>query len=230
MGVSSMGKLVWRGTIVAIVGCFGIGFATVGYRLVKSDVRASIYKERLAQLTNEYIRVRDLYDHAVRKTAVTELLVKDGAVAVRIRRADGSVQTVPTPFNPAGEVYVDFAVIDGRLMIRRVFDAKTPPAAGVVVDDALADVDWKTIDQTGKSMTLGKAVYRSLTDGRWVIAVSGDGSLGLNRVGDADDRAEALAPFFDIKEFPPIEDAVAQAEEGITVSDLWKALVSPDAP
>lgn len=233
MGVSpmSVGKVFWRGSIVAIIGCFGIGFATIGYRLVKSDVRANVYKERLAELTNEYIRVRDLYDHAVRKTAITELVVKDDAVSVRVRRADGSMQTIPTPFDPKGEVYVDFAVLDGRLMIRRVFDAKTPPSAGIVVDDALTDVDWKTIDPTGQSMTLGKAVYRSLTDGRWVIAVSGDGSLGLRRVGDADeDSTEPLVPFKDIRDFVPVDDAVAKAERDITIADLWQALTSSDAP
>jgi len=115
-------------------------------------------------------------------------------------------------------------------MIRRVFEAKTPPAAGVVVDDALADVDWKSIDPSGQSMTMGKAVYRSLSEGRWVIAVSGDGSLTLRRAGDADsESAEPMAPFADLKEFPPLEGAIEQADRAITVRDLWRALVSADA-
>ncbi len=232
MGVAprSLGKLVWRGSVIAIIGCFGIGFAGVGYRLVKSDVRATIYKDRLTHLSGEYARVVDMYGRAVRKTAVTELIVKDGAVSVRVRRADGTSRTIPTPFDPAGEVYVDFAVLDGRLMIRRVFDAKTPPASGVVVDDALADVDWKTIDPTGQTMTLGKAVYRSLTEGRWVVAVSGDGSLTLRRAGDADSEStEPMAPFADLEEFPPIQRAIEQADRDITVKDLWRALVSADS-
>jgi hypothetical protein len=215
--------------MVALIGLFGVGFAGVGYRLVKSDVRASIYKDRLAELSGEYARVRDLYEGAVRRTAVTELIVKDGAVAIRVRRADGTMQTIPTPFDPAGEVYVDFAVVDGRLMIRRVFDGRTAPSAGVVVDDALRDVEWKTLDPTGTSMTMGKAVYRSLTDGRWVVAVSGDGSLGLRRAGDADSEdATLLVPFVDLKEFPPVEDAVERAERSITPRDLWRVLVAGD--
>ena len=229
VGPATAGKLIWRGSMVVIVACFGVGFAGVGYRLVKSDVRATVYKERLAELSGEYARVRDLYGTAIRRTAVTELIVKDGAVSVRVRRADGSVRTIPTPFDPNGEVYVDFAVVDGRLMIRRVFDARTPPAAGLVVDDALRDVDWRALDPTGASMTMGKAVYRSLTDGRWVVAVSGDGSLGLRRAGDADSEdAMQLAPFVDLREFPPVEDAVRKAEGSITAGDLWRALVSGD--
>lgn len=225
----TFGKLLWRGSIVAIIGAFGVGFAGVGYRLVKSDVRASVYKERLAELSTEYSRVRDLYAQAIRRTAVTELLVENGKVAVRVRRADGSTETIPTPFSASGEVYVDVAVIDGRLMIRRIFDAHTPPSAAVVVDEALTEVDWTGIDPTGTTMTLGKAVYRTLSEGRWVVSVSGDGSLGLRRAGDADSRdaEDALAPFVDLREFPPVEDAVIAAERSITFGDLWKALVGP---
>jgi hypothetical protein len=95
---------------------------------------------------------------------------------VAIRDASGAVRTIETPFDPSREIYVDFVVLDGRLWIRRVFDDRTPPEQGVLIDPALAEIDWSE-DEAAH----GKATYRALGPGRWIVSVTGDGSLGLAR-------------------------------------------------
>ncbi|RMH26100.1 MAG: hypothetical protein D6693_07845 [Planctomycetota bacterium] len=134
----------------------------------------------LQTLRERYEALADRYDAAVSRTAVTELDVsEDGSVAVIVRDAAGPLRRIQTPFNAADEIYVDYAVIDGRLWIRRVFDAHTPPGSAVVVDPIVETIDW---DQ--RPGGFGQAVYRSLAPGRWVVTVTGNGSLGLARADE----------------------------------------------
>src|SRR5262249_20783722 len=121
-------------------------------------------------------------------------------LSVAIRDAAGAARVIETPFDPSHEIYVDYAVLDGRLWIRRVFDDRTPPGEGVLVDPQLAQVDW---DARGGAY--GKATYRSLGPGRWVVSVSGDGSLGLVRVPDGEPTE--LAPPPPVRSYEPVEDA-----------------------
>jgi hypothetical protein len=118
---------------------------------------------------------------------VTELVVEDGRLSVAIRDAGGAIRTIETPFDPSREIYVDFVVLDGRLWIRRVFDDRTPPEQGVLVDPALAEIDWSE-----ERAAYGKATYRALGPGRWIVSVTGDGSLGLAR--SRDDAPSELRP------------------------------------
>ena len=98
-----------------------------GYRYLRADVEAEVYRDRLRALAEEYESLRGTYNEAVRRTAVTELLVHDGRLRVRVRSVAGVLREIETPFDPRQEVYVDYVVMDGRLWIRRVFDAWTPP-------------------------------------------------------------------------------------------------------
>ena len=50
--------------------------------MVESRVAADIYRQRLTALGADYEALRGRYNEAVRKTAVTELLVKDGSLSV----------------------------------------------------------------------------------------------------------------------------------------------------
>jgi hypothetical protein len=174
------------------------GFA--GFRLLEAQLAAGVYRERLAALTSDYETLRELYNQAVRRTAVTELRVEDGELSVVIRTANGELQAFASPYDPANEIYVDYVVLEGRLWIRRVFDENTPPGEGMVIDAAFADVDW---DHTGESH--GKAAYRSLGEGRWVVDVTGDGSLGLAR-REEEQLVELAAP-------PPVRDYEPVATE-----------------
>lgn len=206
------------GTIVGIALVAGLGW--LGYAVLKSQMTAEVYHDRLVEMSDEYEALRENYNRAVRKTAVTELLVEDGEVCVTIRTAEGMLKKIPTPYDPRNEIYVDFVVVNGRLWIRRVFDEDTAPGSGVVINPELVAIDWDA-----DTAAVGKAAYRRLSDGRWAVSVSGDGSLTLAQVGD-DMELDLTAP-------PPIEEfdlaereAYAEVER-IGPGDVIKRIVSP---
>jgi len=188
-----------------------------GYRVLESDVASDIYRERLADLGAEHDALIAQYNDAVRRSAVTELVVEDGSLSVVVRTLDGTLNEIETPYDPSGEIYVDFAVVSGRLWVRRVFDAHTAPSAGVVVDPKIADLDW---DAPGA--TFGKAVYRSLDEGRWVVTVSGDGSLALTRADDSSRAELDGAPR--VREYAEFERTLDEELERITLADIWERL------
>lgn len=193
----------------------GLGAVLLGYQGMRADVVASVYRERLESIAQDYDALRTQYNEAVRRTAVTELLVEDGALSVRIRTAAGVLEEIPTAFDPSQEVFIDYAVVDGRLWIRRVYDGATPPNEALVVTPALEHIDWD-----GREGDYGQAVYRSLSEGRWAITVSGDGALGLGRVPEPVE----LAPAPSIRRFEEIEAEASQAVADLSFVDLWRWL------
>ncbi len=186
---------------------------TVGYRLVKEQVTVDVYRRRLVTLDHAYGELRQQYNQAISRSAITELLVQDGRVRVIIRTPEGILETVDTPFDPEAEIYVDYALIDGRLWMRRVFDAHTSPQAGVVINPKLININW---DSAGA--THGKAAYRKLSPGRWAVTVTGDGSLGLTQVGP-DDSVDLVTPP-PIQDYQPIETEVRAEVEAIGWLDV----------
>lgn len=195
-------------------GALGVGAALLGYHLIRAEVTESVYRQRLEDVASQYESLREQYNDAVRRTAVTELLVHDGHLSVRIRNAAGVIKEIPTDFDPRNEIYVDYAIVDGRLWIRRVFDALTPPSKGLIIDPELAEIDWE-----GERATFGKAVYRSLGDGRWVVTASGDGSLGLMLAGDEPTVLSAPVP---IGSFEEIHSELRDEIANIGPSDVWR--------
>lgn len=162
-----------------------LGVAT--HQVLQSREIAGRSREQIARLEGErdalqreHEALRERYDATVRRTAVTELLVENNRLDVLIRTAEGELKRIPTIFDPRAEIYVDFVVLDGRIWIRRIFDSVTPPESGLVIDPLVESVDW---DQRPEGF--GKAIYRSLTPGRWVVSVTGNGSLGLTRAADS---------------------------------------------
>ena len=206
-------KLAWPAALI-VIGAAGL---VAGLRAVRSDVTAEVYRTRLGEVTGEYNSLRQQYNSAVARTAVTELLVEDGKLSVRVRTAAGAEKVIPAPFDPRGEIYVDYAVVDGRLWIRRVFDAQTPPSQGLIIDPALAQVDF---DAPG--VRIGKAVYRTLEEGRWVISVTGDGSLGLARASAP--APTALSPAPEVREFEEIDEEAKREAQQVGLLDALKAL------
>lgn len=189
-----------------------------GYRLIEANLRADIYRDRLTALAADYDTLRETYNQAVRRTAVTELVVEKGKLCVSIRNAEGVVKSIPTPFDPSGEIYVDYVVLDGRLWVRRVFDAKTPPSQGVLIDPKLAEVAW---DDQGA--THGKAVYRQLGEGRWIVSVTGDGSLGLARSTLSEPTDLTTTP--PVRDYEPISEQAKAEADRIGPGDVVKRLV-----
>ena len=204
----------WLQTIVGSALLLAVGY--LGYRLVRADLAANVYRERLEVVAKDYSALRQTYNEAIARTAVTELVVENNALSVRVRTADGLTKDIPTGIDPSREVYVDFIVIDGRLWVRRVFDQKTPPEKGVQIDPSLAGVDWKD-----PRVAHGKAVYRTLGEGRWVVSVSGDGSLGLNKA----DGPTSLVRAPEIKNYDKAAEEAKASGESIGASEVWKYLV-----
>ncbi len=188
-----------------------------GYQLVRGGIVEDVYRDRLREVSGEYRALRAQYNEAVRRTAVTELLVEDGRLSVRVRSAAGVERVIETPYDPSGEIYVDYVVLDGRVWMRRVFDAQTAPSRGVLIDPALSTIDWDD-----ESARFGKTVYRSLGEGRWVITVSGDGSLGIGPGGEA---AAELGSAPEIGEFEEMEKDLDEDVSGIGLGEVLRRLV-----
>lgn len=212
-----MGKWVFLPLTFATLGIASL----LGYQWAKATVAQDIYRDRLTSLQSDYQQLAEQYNQAITPRPVTELLVEDGTVCVVVRRGDGELARVPTTFNAwEDELFVDYALVDGRLLIRRVFDEHTAARSdeAVVIDPELVEVDWE--DPT---IPFGKAIYRSrMADGRWVISVTGDGSLGLKQI--AEDSQITLAKQPEIKKFEPIDERADEAVERIGVGDVWKYL------
>ncbi|MBX3322357.1 MAG: hypothetical protein KF757_05150 [Phycisphaeraceae bacterium] len=196
------------------VALLGLGASLLGYQLLRADLAESVYRARLENLASEYETLRSTYNEAVKRTAVTELIVREGKLSVRIRNAGGVIEEIATPYDPKREIFVDYAIVDGRLWIRRVFDVLTPPARGVLIDPALAEIDWEQ-----DHALYGKAVYRSLDEGRWVVTVSGDGSLGLMRAGP---EPVVLSSPVQLGSFEEIDAELRGRIAQIRPGDVWR--------
>jgi len=195
----------------------GAGTALLGYHLIRANITESVYRARLEDVAERYESLREQYNAAVRRTAVTELVVTDNRLTVRIRNAAGTIRDIPTEYDPRREIYVDYVIVDGRLWIRRVFDALTPPSSALVIDPALAGVDW-----SGDRATFGKAVYRALGEGRWVVTASGDGSLGL-RLADENESVLLVEPPH-LGTFKEMDSELRDEIANIGPADIWREL------
>jgi hypothetical protein len=193
------------------------GVAAVGiYGVVRSQVADEILRQRLDLLAADYELLRERYEAVIARTAVTELRVADGRLSVLVRDLEGDLHEIETPYDPTREIYVDYAVVDGRLFVRRVFAEDVPPREGVLVDPALLAIDW---DAEGASH--GKAAYRTLSEGRWVVTVTGGGALGL---APAPAEPVRLAPPPPLREFEPVESRVDERLAAIRPAEVWGAL------
>jgi hypothetical protein len=206
--------VIFKSVVSAGVGLGVLFGGWVGWRLVSADVQARVYRQRLAQIAGEYRTLQRDYNEAVRRTAVTELVSHEGELWVRVRSAAGDIALMKTPFDPSKEVFADFIVIDGRIWIRRVYDQATTPQDGFVVDDFIEPVLWDD-----PAVREGKVVYRPLSEGRWLVEVTGSGSLGLVRIGDvpAGGPEELRA------------DVEPELARGVPVSDFEEWLAEVDA-
>ena len=213
----SISKLATTSALVVLAGVGGV----MGYRFMRAEISATVYRQRLEDLSLEYASLRDRYNDAVRKTVVTELIVRDQKLSVRVRDASGVLKEIATPYDPSREIYVDYVVVDSRLWIRRVFDAQTPPSQALVIDPVYDDVDW---DCAGAEH--GKAVYRQLGEGRWIVSVTGDGSLGLARSTLSEPTDLTTTP--PVRDYEPISEQAKAEADRIGPGDVVKRLVGAE--
>jgi hypothetical protein len=193
---------------------FGLVAGVLGYQVMRDHVAADVYLERYTQLNDQHRDLVQQYNQAVTRTAVTELVVADGQVTVHVRTADGRVEPHPVNADPTHPIYVDYVVKDGRLLIRRVFDSKSAPDDAGVIDSDLLEIDWDD-----PAVRHGQAIYRQLTDGRWIVTVSGDGSLSLAEVDPTVEVELLEAPA--VGDFDPVAETEAQIQ-GITPVEVFK--------
>jgi hypothetical protein len=194
------------------------GLAT--WRLADARLEADVYRLRLAALHEDYETLRDRYRDLLRETAVTELLVEEGRLAVSIRTAQGELRRFETPYDPAAEIYVDYVVRGGRLWIRRVFDAATPPEQAVVIDPRLAELAWGD----DAELAHGKATYRALGEGRWIVTATGNGALGLAQAPPGDPVLLSPPPL--LKRYPPAPEEARDVLRGLTPLEIARATLS----
>lgn len=210
------GRVLPSLAVLAAAGVAGL----FGLEMVRSRAESAVYRDRLAALTTDYAALTERYNAAVKRAAVTELVVEQGALSVAVRTDAGEIKRIATPYDPAKEVYVDFALIDGRVWIRRVFDAATPPVFATVIDPDLVEIDWE-----GPGASFGQAVYRSLGEGRWVVTVTGSGALALTR---ADDQTPvALAPPPLVRAFEEVEAEARREAERVGWRELLARVLGP---
>ncbi len=202
-------------SLALIVVLGGAGF--MGFRLLVSGLEAEVYRARLEELSADYDVLRQQYNRAVRKTAVTELVVEGDTLAIAIRTGDGAVMRYDTPFDPSKEIYVDYVVVGGRLWIRRLFDEDTAPGSGMVIDPRFVDVNWSDEDALH-----GKAAYRELDEGTWVVSVTGDGSLGLARRDEGAVLELAAAP--PVRSYSPVDEEVEAVLREIEAVEVLQGL------
>jgi hypothetical protein len=200
---------------LAVLALLG-GVVLAGYSIVRAQLSDEILRDRLELLAADYEDLHERYAAVIARTAVTELRVADGRLSVVVRGVEGDLREIPTPYDPAKEIYVDYAIVDGRLFVRRVFAEDVPPREGVLVDPALLAIDW---DAAGAAH--GKAAYRTLDEGRWVVTVTGGGSLGL---APAPEAPMPLSPPPELREFEPVESRVAERLARIEPAEVWRAV------
>ncbi|HZW10762.1 MAG TPA: hypothetical protein VFF69_12735 [Phycisphaerales bacterium] len=217
MALAAITRVIGTSLTLAVAG----GACVLGYQFLRAGAAAEIYRTRLTQLADEYEGLRTTYNQAVRKTAVTELAVKDGKLSVLVVADGGVLREIETPYDPSAEIYVDYIVREGRLWIRRVFDAKTPPSQGVIIDPHFAAVAW---GQEDAGAEVGKAVYRALGEGRWVVSVTGGGSLGLVKV--ADDAGVDLERAPAVQDFAAVTVEADRDVESIGLAEIWERLLT----
>lgn len=193
--------------------CLAGAAGYLGYRLTASHVATDIYRARLQEVSRDYENLRTQFNEAIRKTAVTELIVRDGQLTISVPQPDGQRRLLQTPFHPDREIYCDYVLIDGRLWIRRLYDDLTPPAQGMVLDGQFEFIDWNA-----PGASHGHAVYRSLAPGRWIVTVTGDGSMGLVPVGE--DQFVTLTPAPQVHDYQEIQKQVDKAIEVIDAGDV----------
>ncbi len=214
----------WMGRLLALALLLVLGLGVfAAYRLARAHARAEVYRARLAALAEEHQALRARYNQAVERTAVTELWVEHGKLSVVVATADHELRRIETPFDPNLEIHVDYVVSEGRLWIRRIHDSDTPASKGLLIDPALAHIDWK--DGDGKR---GIAIYRPLGEGRWVVSVSGNGALTLESAPPkARTQLEASAAVGDFESLA--DDAALEHADEVGFFETLEALLLPSA-
>jgi len=92
----------------------------------------------------------------------------------------------------------------------------------MVIDPVMGDIEWTEEDY-------GLAVYRPLTEGRWVISVTGGGALGLRHM-PLEDEPPALAATPPVRSYDEMREEIDAQVGSISLKDIWRRIVEGSAP
>jgi hypothetical protein len=214
-----MRALVIVGVLLVVIGLYA------GYQSLRADAFSAAYRQRLQALSADYSRLSARYDSVVKRTSVTELVVEGGKLSVVISTLDGELKRIPTPFDPTGEIHVDYVVREGRLWIRRVHDSATAANDALLIDPTLAGLSWE-----GTGADYGLTIYRPLSEGRWVISVTANGALSLVKKARGAASANALEPAPKVQQFEQLEGEVRKNVDELGLMELaaafWHTLMT----
>lgn len=192
----------------------------LGYQFFKMKMLVGHYKEGVAEITQKYQGVLDEYNKAVEKfnelkgrynevlarTVITELKVESNRCSVILKNSEGVLAEIPVEVNLRKEVFVDYIFFDNRLFIRRVFDSGTAPerAADILALQNVRGYLPAAIDWSDPKFRYGKSIYRKLSDGTWMITVTGGGALDIDRKENIP-HLEFISPLegFLLKDYKP---------------------------
>ena len=194
------------------------------WRQSRGNIAAAIYRQRLQEVSRRYSQLADMYNDAVRKTAVTELVLEDGRLSVVVRTAAGVVETIPTHLDASQEVHVEYLVQDGKLWIRRVYTLSDPDPGGrahasvAMINPGLAEPPWSSDPNLQ-----GLSVFRKeLSEGRWMVTATGNAALALKKLPPGQ-RCELASPP-EVRDFATIEKEVDDELARLGLADIAQNL------
>jgi hypothetical protein len=215
-------RLLHAAGLFALVGLC----ATAFYQHSRGNVVAEIYRQRLQDLSGKYQDLRGQYNQVVRKTAVTELVQEKGRLNVVIRTAEGVLETIPTTLDPKSEIHVEYVVQNGRLWIRRAYSLSDPNGHGEaradvrLINPKLADLPWAT-DPNLQGLSVFR---RDLSEGRWVVTVTGNAALGLTKL-KAGEPARLSGPPA-VNAYPELQREIQADIDKLSVVEIAQRMLS----
>ena len=211
--IRSIVAMVFWGLVLCVL-------VVLGYQFFKMKMLVGHYKEGVVEITQKYQSVLDEYNRAVdtfnelksrynevlARTIITELKVENNKCSVILKNSEGVLAEIPVEVNLGKEVFVDYIYFDNRLFIRRVFDSGTAPerAADILALQNVRGFLPAAIDWSDPKFRSGKSIYRKLTDGSWMITVTGGGALDIDRKENIP-HLEFISPLegFLLKDYKP---------------------------
>jgi hypothetical protein len=199
----------------------------LGYQFFKMKMLVGHYKEGVVEITQKYQGVLDEYNRAadmfrelktrynevLARTIITELKVENNKCSVILKNSEGVLAEIPIDVNLLKEVFVDYIFFDNRLFIRRVFDSGTAPerAPDILALQNVRGFLPAAIDWSNPKFRFGKSIYRKLTDGTWMITVTGGGALDIDLKQNIP-HLEFISPLegFLLKDYKPEDGELLQ--------------------
>ncbi len=217
-GMESLPTRIHRTLQLLILAAVLAVLGALAWQWAKASITRDAYRARLGELEATHNQLVHDYNLAIQRTAVCEVRQEAGKLTILVRTADGQTEGIPVPFDPTHEIYFDFICLNGRLLMRRVYDDQTKPKDGTPIQSKLAKVDWSNHEDDR-----GLVLYRPLPEeGRYALKVSGNGALTLEKMSAQEishlEHAPKLRRF---EAATPMKNAGQEPGAGEVFRALW---------